>query len=142
MIGNAVIRTWQDMGYLNPEGVVVSAYTMGAQVTPLTKCQVVWQDSPLPLQQGDDLRDRLTFWLIAPASQSGNKQALHHLEQDMQMAILGSLGDPRFYGIVDPDDGHSYSDVRIYPDSSAQTQTPPLSGVQAATITCQVIYRI
>ena len=33
MIGNAVIRTWQDMGYLNPDRVMVSAYTMGAQVT-------------------------------------------------------------------------------------------------------------
>lgn len=142
MIGNAVIRTWQEMGYLNPDRVMVSAYTMGAQVTPLTKCQVVWQDSPLPLQQGDDLHDRLTFWLIAPASASGNKRELSRLEQSLQLAIMGSLGDPRFYHIVDPDDGHVYSDVRVYADSSAQTQTPPLSGVQAATITCQVIYRI
>ena len=76
MIGNAVVSAWQDMGYLNPDRVMVSAYTMGAQVTPLTKCQVVWQDSPLPLQQGDDLRDRLTLWLIAPASASGNKSDL------------------------------------------------------------------
>lgn len=146
MIGLAVIQTWQKMGVL-PTNLTVSAYSLGMnQQYSIQTVQAIYQDTSLPLQQGDDFKDRLTIWIISPPSNMGAKYLASSYACAFQRAIFGSLGDPNFYRIqskyANADYGDTYLDVRVYPDSSPQTQTPPISGVVAQSVQCQIVYKL